>query len=161
MKKKIMIGSICVLLVIVLISVPIAVILSNPLRGSDEKIRKHILELTPIGMDMEEVIEVIGNNKKWRVVGIDYEKGYLLQKPPPYPEYARIAEDGYPIIGEKSIEIFTKYTGEYSLSEFFSAPNIIGSVLGLFSTAYVTASWGFDENSKLVDVEVFKHYGGL
>ena len=65
--------------------------LPNPLRQPKEQIRESILEITPIGMSMDEVIRVIESNKKWKIIRANYEQGY--RKPGTVDA----------IVGEKSI----------------------------------------------------------
>jgi len=141
-----------------LISVPIAIILSNPLRRSEEKIRESILEITPIGMDMEEVLEIIEKNKKWEVADIEHEYGYEIIDGIPYYNYS---DQGDNIVGSKSIRGFVgKYTGEYDSLERFWEEGITAA-LYLFFETYVEVYWGFDENSKLIDVCVWKYTNAI
>ena len=92
-------------------------------------IREYLLELTPIGTSIEDVLEVIYKNEEWRIDRINYEQGYI--------EETRI-------IGEKSIRVMI---GEYKKSfDFYTA---------------VEVSWGFDENSKLIDIYVRKDVDAL
>ncbi|MCL2383765.1 MAG: hypothetical protein FWC79_06540 [Oscillospiraceae bacterium] len=62
--KKIVTCILIVLAILVLGGI-IFMILSNPLRRSEERIREDILLMTPIGLSIEEVIEVIENNSDW------------------------------------------------------------------------------------------------
>ena len=117
------------LLVIILVTV--IMVLSNPLRKSQEQIRENILTLTPIGTSMEDVIKVIEINKKWEVRYISYEQGYLYQ-----------GAGERKTIGEKSIRVFM---GDYG---------------NIFVTS-VTVFWGFHEDSKLIDIWVWKDKDSL
>ena len=121
----------CTFVIVLVIILGIALTLYlNPLRRSEEKIREKMLELTPIGTSMEDVVKVVEGNNKWEIAWISYDRGYIIQEP------------GKPrtTIGEKSIRVFI---GEYPFGE------------GIFTTA-VTVFWGFDENIKLIDVWVWK-----
>jgi len=123
---------ICALLAIVLVAISIS--LSNPLRRSQEKIKESILELTPIGMGMDDVLKVIENNKRWEIRYVRYDFGY---RRPGIPDPADVALGRGTYIGEKSIRVF------------------LGDYRNIFITS-VTVFWGFDENSKLIDVYVWK-----
>jgi len=125
MKKKILITIGIILLAVIVI------ILLNPLRRSAETIKANILKLTPIGMDMEDVIKVVEKKRSWRI-HIDYEYGFSKQE----------SGTRRKIIGEKSISAF------------------IGEYRNIFDTS-VTVFWGFDENPKLIDVWVWKVIDGL
>jgi len=135
--KKSMKYTLCAVLVIIL--VVFIAIFSNPLRWSDAYVRNHVLKLTPIGMSMEDVIVVIEGQEAWETRYIDYESGYLSRGPlvPDRP----VSFSGYSIIGEKSIRALV---GEYKY---------------LLVTS-VTVFWGFDENSELIEVEVWKTVDG-
>ena len=86
--KKIMIYTSLVLLAIVVI--PIAFFglrilfdLGNPLRQPIERIREDILELTPIGMNMDEAVdllEMIGNERNWGRVSVNHGRGVLYDE---------------------------------------------------------------------------------
>ena len=110
------------------------IILSNPLRRSEETIRDRLLELTPIGMSMEDVIKVIESNKSWQIVSISHKFGYVRPGPPDPADYA---SGKMTIIGEKSIRV--------SLGEYRG-----------FWLVSVTAFWGFDKDANLIDVYVWK-----
>ena len=132
--KKIIIYSVIALLVIVF-GVIVINYLSNPLRKSEEQIRKNILEITPIGMSMEDVIRVIGTKEKW-VIRYTFDFGYVMKMGfPSEPDSSDFAEGK--VIGEKSIR---GTIGEYQ--NFFKV--------------YVETYWAFDENSKLIDIAVKK-----
>ncbi len=131
MRKKIMTYGLAVLAVTILVTVVIALL--NPLRKSREQITENILKLTPIGTSMEDVIHVIESNKKWEWSGHINPNGFLKQPPPPEPRTT---------VGSRSIKVFA---GDYR---------------NIFVTS-VTVFWGFDENSKLIDVWVWKDTDGL
>jgi len=125
MKKKIVIFILLVISIVIIVLV--IRMLSNPLRKSEEDMRETILELTPIGMSMDDVIKVIEDKDEWKLRHIWHEYGYR--------DYSQGE------IGVKSIRV---YLGEYNLS-----------------TTGVSVFWGFDENSKLIDVYVLKESDAL
>ncbi|MCL1994060.1 MAG: hypothetical protein FWG66_14030 [Spirochaetes bacterium] len=59
MKSIIFIG-----IAIVLVGIAI---FNYPLWRNEEQIRRYILSITPVGSHMDEVIEVIRNNRRWQV----------------------------------------------------------------------------------------------
>lgn len=128
------------------IIISVVVVLSNPLRSSNESIRTTMLKLTPIGTSMEDVVEVVEGNEKWKIRSVrDY--GYLLVNGiPSFPYFSPIGEGGYdykhPIIGEKSMRV---YLGDYRT---------------IFVTS-VSVFYAFDENSKLIDIAVLKETDSL
>jgi hypothetical protein len=131
---------------LVAIVIAVVVVLSNPLRSSNESIRTTMLKLTPIGTSMKDVVEVVEGNEKWEISSKrDY--GYLLINGlPSFPYFSPIEESVYeyqhPIIGEKSMRV---YLGEYRT--IF----IIG----------VSVFYAFDENSKLINIAVLKETDSL
>jgi hypothetical protein len=75
-KKKgclfVLIGFAAIILVMVI------VMLLNPLRRSEERIREDLLKITPIGMSIEEVRRVIIRHHKWKIDHIFQDSGYLM-----------------------------------------------------------------------------------
>ncbi len=97
MRKKILIwGSIALVITILIVAINL-LLNQNPLRGSEKKIKEDILKLTPIGMNMKDVIKIIEKQAEWEIDYISYEHGY-----------DRLEDDVS--IGEKSIRAFI---GEY------------------------------------------------
>ena len=97
-------------------------------------IRNHVLRHTPIGMDMEDAIEVIENRVRWGSPSINRYDGFS------HPRLFVDGPDGSPtasIIGDQSIQTWP---------EIYDVP--------LFHNRAVRISWGFDENGKLIDVFV-------
>jgi len=135
MRKNKMIYALISILGIALII--IIMMLSNPLRRSVERIRDDMLKLTPIGTNMEDVIAIIESNEKWKINYISESGGYLLIHGLPYQHF--INSTTGTMIGEKSIKA--------SLGHY----NILFHV-------YVTVYFGFDENSKLIDIAVSKNW---
>ena len=90
MNKDVAISVVCLFaLVLALVLVVVIPLRTNHLRWSQEKIRNYVLELTPLGTSMEDVITVIEGNKKWKEHRIIHEW-----------ENVSISS---PIIGEKAI----------------------------------------------------------
>ena len=129
MKKLVM----CILIVLVILVLGgiIMMMLLNPLRKSEGRIRADVLLLTPIGSTMEEVIEVIENNSRWEDMWINLENN---------SSYTDLAFDR--IIGAKEIKVFA------------------GSYRNIFER-FVEIYWGFDEDGKLIEVGVRKTTAGI
>ena len=107
---------------------------SNPLRRSEEKILSEMLELTPIGMHMDDVIKLI-ENEGWKIHFLNYSSGFRV--PGTYDN----------IIGKKSI---VATMGMYKTG------------LSLFTVErYVQVYWAFDEDSKLIHMLIHKQGVGL
>jgi len=118
---------ICLLLVVAVIVVTIA---SNPLRRSNETIRENILKITPLGTSMEDVIKAIEENG-WELDYVNEMYGFGR------------TESGYRITDKPDL---------YGVKS-------VGATLGIYYTPFITyveVGWGFDENSKLINVGVWK-----
>lgn len=117
------------------------IIYSNSLLCSEDRIRANLLRHTPIGTDMDDAIKFIKNNKNWEIDHISNESGYTLRwgRPEePSPDDIALGRT----IGKQSIRITI---GEYKI---------------IFITS-VVVFWGFDENSKLIDLHVRKDVDAL
>jgi len=105
----------------------------NPMRRPTPMIRNHILRHTPIGMCIEEVVEIISDNERWGITVINRNSGFR------HP--ARFV-DGYDgrltadTVGEQSIQNRHRYS------------------IPLFPDRAIRVLWGFDENGKLIEVYV-------
>jgi len=117
----------------VLLMLSLISMLYNPMLRPTPMIRCHILRHTPIGMDMEEVIEIIENNARWGSSMINRESGFRN------PSLSVEGSDGRPTaatVGVKSIQTNHRYS------------------IPLFLDRSVRIWWGFNENGKLIDVYV-------
>ena len=103
----------------------------NPLRKSEEDIRTAILEITPIGMSINDTLSAI-ENKGWISDGINHLRGVSSV------EIQALNET----VGSKSIKA---NVGEYTI----------------FFETRVLVWWAFDEDSKLLDVFVRKDIHGF
>ena len=132
MKKYIIIIILSVAAIIIL-TIAITVF-TNPLRGTEEQIRERVLRLTPVGTSMEEVLQVIDDNRRWEP-GISHPRGipwYIVRHTIP----------GFPFdgsIGSQSISVYVR------THRFFIIPN------------WVEMFWGFDEDGYLIDVRIRKY----
>ena len=76
--KKIMIWILIVLISIILLSViwmtviPIVKRSISPLGKPESEIREMVLELTPIGMNIENVVKIIDSKERWRIHNRNY-----------------------------------------------------------------------------------------
>jgi len=129
-KKKVLIICVCTMSLVFLI------ILMNPLRRSEEHIRERMLKLTPVGTSIEDVVEII-NKRGWSNDGV-LDRGYGLANggtPTIYTSYFT----NEPVIGTKSIRA---NIGEYHAY--------------MIIYTWVFCYWGFDENSRLIDIAIEK-----
>ena len=104
----------------------------------------YVLRLTPIGMDMEEVISIVENHRNWSIRSINYEWGFS------HPLHASGS-----IVGEKSITAWGHPAG----SGYWPAP-IPVPIYGWFFRTVVSIFWGFDEDGKLIEIYVRQSHGG-
>ena len=109
----------------------IVLIASNPLRRSETHIREGILKITPIGTNIEEVFKVV-DEKKWVIGPPDEQK-------PRMPTSQVLKDDA---IKKKRIDA------------------VIGEYRTIFDTS-VSVFWYFDDDLKLIDVEVSKDYDSV
>ena len=103
-------------------------------------IRSHILRHTPIGMDMEEVIEIIENNARWGSSVINRESGFRHPTPKASP-------------WDYSERVGTLIVGEQSIQTRPARYNVI-----LWHERNVRLFWGFDEYGKLIEVFVISSF---
>jgi len=141
--KKVMIYILIALLV--LVSIIIIVVLSNPLRRTPERIRESMLELTPIGISIDEAMEVLEKaraNENWKIVESNRQVGVDVSNLGfGRDEIERVVENmglDSNMAGEKSIYVlFDRYRS------------------GIIWTS-VYAYWAFDENEELIEIFVRK-----
>ena len=127
----------------ILLSCTFIPMLYNPMRRSAPMIRNYILRHTPIGMCIEEVIEIIENNEKWGIPSINRASGFA---------HSMIDATGWPseelksgfIIGSKRIQ---------TSAERYSIWGIMERNVRVF--------WGFDEGGKLIEVNVRSTYATI
>ena len=121
-------------IVLVIIVMTFAIIWSNPMWRSNDRIRLSLLKATPIGTSIEDVQNFIDSNEKWKSRGRHSQGIHIVNG---IPDIRLIPSPlGYNI-GVKSI---TAIVGEYR-NPF---------------TVTVTAFWGFNENSELIEIAVLK-----
>ena len=101
------------------------------LRSSIEEIKKYLLVITPIGLNMEDVMKVIESHDAWEIWQISHEHG---------PDYS----SG---VGEKYIRT---HIGQYRENCKF----------GIGVTG-VVVWWAFNEDAELVDIFVRKDTDAL
>lgn len=102
------------------------VVISNPLRRSEDHIKDRLLVATPLGTSMAEVESYI-RDQGWEIVVVRMNSGF--RAPRVRPEIK---------IGSKSIRA---YLGYYQ---------------GIPWRVDVTVFWGFNEQSELIDIWVWK-----
>lgn len=103
------------------------------LRQYPEDIREELLQETPLGMPLDEVIKVL--NKKGYSLVLDPDRGFWKR-------------DTDLVVGVKHIEA---NLGTYT--------TLFRGTVG-WQTMYVTAYWGFNNKDQLVDIWIWKA-GGL
>jgi hypothetical protein len=122
---------ITLIILVLLCLLGVVMYIMNPLTKSEEQIRESLFKETPIGTHLDDVIKYIESQRKWEVRTISHEHGFYHQGISPRRE-----------IGEKSIRA---NLGEY----------------GFIFTTSVTVFWGFDEDSKLMEIWVWKTIDSL
>ncbi len=136
--KKIIIVGVAILVIIAVVAVSNSL---SPLRRSEDEIKKDLLKLTPIGMDMENVIATLKRNKEWDTLEVSDEHGVLydqrFERPMHYASYIEGKEEQVEI-GEKSVSIGLGHYGRF------------------VNVRFVRAWWAFDENSRLINILIEK-----
>ena len=124
--KKIMIFvliSICLIIITIVI-----MMLSNPLfLRSERQIRSNILKLTPIGMSINEVVEVVRTETEWEV---------LRQA------------------GWEPLSLLSEDATHSHIYERAKAGSMRLSLGRSFGYNFVSAVWKFDDNGQLIEVTV-------
>jgi len=134
--------NISIAILVVILSIVLGSLLS-PLRRSDERIKADMLKLTPIGMSMEDAKAIIENNDKWKVRHI-LDGGYTYSAGVPIGPHQ--GGDSLPgvRVGVTTMEVDI---GFYNFFVF-----IFKEEISIF--------YGFDEDSKLVDIAVRRYAMG-
>jgi len=137
-KRKVIVIILALIALIVLI--PYILMIPDPIRRPLGMARNYVLRLTPIGMDMEEVIEVLEGHRNWHINSPNLERGFS----DPFHASGNM-------VGVKSITA--------GIGSYWPAPIPVPLYGWLFRTE-ATIFWGFDENGKLIDVFVRQSHGG-
>ena len=144
-------GLIALLIISVIVVIFIVIESTNPLRKSENEIRESILELTPIGMSMEDVLKVFEDNNKWKIL----QNGAWQ----PWASVPDVTVSHYKntFVERKSIDgLAGKYTGMFRFDG-----NILTTIFYAGFKVYVGADWTFDDDLKLIDVHVKKDAAGF
>jgi hypothetical protein len=112
-------------------------LIANPLRRSEEQIRANLMQVFPIGTQMDEVIRITKNHRRWEIRGVPIERGIPRS-------WTHGRSSGFPrpndiIVGEQSLIIDL---GDYTYAFPFGNN--------------VEAFVAFDENSELVEIAIRK-----
>ena len=140
MKRKGCFITLITILGILILGVIIIIIIIHPNPDPAEIIRNQVLEQTPKGMSMDDVLEIIEANDEWKLHGVSYDGGFVLPYDP-VPGWPTTS-DGQSIIGEKSIR--ARLEASYPMDRLF------------FHTT-VSIFWGFDKDEKLVEVYIWRN----
>ena len=117
-------------------------ILSNPIRRTENSIRNYLLQMTPVGTSMEDVIYIINGNNQWEVRDIRENEGVAVHiREGRRPEPTRFVMDysSTVFVGERSVNVH------------------LGSYRVVLITR-VTAFYAFDENGELMDIFIRQDY---
>ena len=123
----------------IVILAPFILMIPNPMRRPQEMARNYILQLTPLGTSIEDVVEIMERNGYGRLNVRDFGFSPITTAAPP-PQ----GQPDVPRIGVKSASIgMGRYLAWYRWFHFTE----------------VGVRWGFDEDGKLIDVHVRKVWG--
>jgi hypothetical protein len=140
MKKSFLKGCLFPMIVIIaaivaVVAILIIVTFLNPLSKSEERIRANLLEIMPIGTDMQEVVRVAEGNNRWTISWVNENYGYLMLGAIPYPGSDN---DDERTVGVKSMRV------------------ILGHYTDVIVGTHVLAFFAFDEDDRLVDIAIWK-----
>jgi hypothetical protein len=131
--------------ILIAVSLPVlfaAIIISNPLRRSEERIRADLLSQMPIGGSMDEVIAVIEKNDRWSINHISKTGGvFMLNGRPGEPSHF-LDPDDERNIGKQRIRVH----------------------LGYYRTIFITdvlAFFAFDADGYLIEIAIRKDTDAL
>jgi len=127
MKKVLIIFCILTTITILIFFGVIIVPTINPAYQSNEKIKKDILKVVPIGTNFDDVIKFIESKKKWEIEYISCDENY--EKP----------KDWFDVEEKTIVTFFGKYKA-IEIAEIFNKN--------------VTIYWDFDKDLKLVDIDI-------
>ncbi|MBQ8514068.1 MAG: hypothetical protein IJ496_01550 [Ruminococcus sp.] len=107
------------------------ILMLNPLRWPEKMLRQQLLRQTPVGTDIDEVIQYLESQDEWEIIYVNHTAGYHYFDGRPYE--AGVGAE----IGEQSIRV---YLGEYR--------NPLAVDVNVF--------YAFDGDGKLMDAAIMK-----
>jgi len=138
----------CVLVLSIARIIPMIV---NPMRRPESMATNYVLRLTPLGTDIEDVVEIVSNHRNWSFRGVNYDRGFSHPRP---HTLVPMPEEWPFIVGDKSVAVWG-----HPLSSAGYWPAYMPFSGWFFSTA-VSIFWGFDEDGKLIEVYVWQSHSG-
>jgi hypothetical protein len=133
-RKKIMVILLSFLCFVVLVT--IIPMVMHPYRRPQGMVRNHILRITPIGTDIEDVIDILQSRDDFGLLHIDFEGGFRAS---PAERHVGIEDMGEMLVSTG--------LGVYRNAWHTWPP---------FITQTVGASWIFNEDGKLIEVLIRK-----
>jgi len=135
---------------IILTLMTIVPMVLNPIQRPQRMRMNYILNLTPIGMSIEDVIEIIESRyekdrHEFTHVSVDLERIYF-PKNPRFGVPSHMESYGFELAGEKAIRA---HWGSYGVWFSWFYQNV----------AYVNIVWAFDSEGNLIDVHIWGHAG--
>jgi len=110
------------------------------LRKSTEEILEYLLEITPVGSRIQDVLALINSNEDWTLRYVNNSYGFAMRNGrPSEPSSADIADGN--VVGTQSVRVL--------IGSYWSSP------IAIYIT-HVAVFWAFDGNSNLVDIQVRK-----
>jgi len=109
-------------------------VVTNPLMRTEASIRRHLLNIMPVGTSFDDVIDIVESNDNWTIRGRSGSSGVVLHPTLSIP-MSGMPTDRFPVVGEQHIQI---HLGMHNF------------VLRSDVTAYIA----FDENGKLIEIFV-------
>ena len=135
--KKYNITAIIALGILIPILIMITLWLISPSMQPTWLIRQNMLNVTPKGTGIEEVIKVVESNEKWRWNGYISNGGLAII-------------GGRPNVRDSSASTTHKVIGEKTI--------MVSQTRNMSLVPYVDIYYAFDENDKLIEIMVDKEY---
>jgi len=128
-------------LLLVVLVVTATPMIATPVRRPRGMLRRYVLRVTPIGTNIDDVIDIIQEREDWSLGSVDFHMGFSPITAIPRPDVV----PNIPIVGEMSVSaVLGRYHAWYVV---FGIPEVTA-----------TARWGFDEDGNLIDVLVLTHW---
>ena len=131
------------LLLIALVFATIIPMITTPMRRPMRMLRRHILQITPMGTSIDDVVDIINNKDDWRTVDRILGFGFAPLSPRQGPPAEHLSLPDLPRVGVQSVSTFLGFYNSWY--RFF----------GLLTTS-VDVFWGFNEDGELIDVFIWK-----
>ena len=143
-KKRRKFPMILLFILLFLTLVTVVPMITQPYRRPRRMARNRILQITPLGTSIEDVIKILEERDEFKHIHVDFENGFSLSGHSPPPREGRVSN--VPRVGEMHVRV---PLGGYR----------VWYVMLFLADVRVSAAWGFDSDGKLIEIHVDKGWG--